>query len=60
MYQIACIRADSQPRMLKRHQMNAMTMYYDPKVLYKNNLIFNFMTLMKTYEILERDKMKNK
>ena len=25
--------------------MTAMTMYYDPKVGYKNNLIFNFMNV---------------
>ena len=57
MYKFACTRAVNQPRMLKRYQMNAMTMYYDPKVWYKNNLIFNFMNIMKALEILERDKI---
>ena len=47
-YKIACTRAVKQHRMLKMYQMHALTMYFDPKVWYKNNLIFNFMNLMKT------------
>ena len=60
MYKVACTRAVNQPRMLKRHQMNALKMCYDPKVWYKNNLIFNFMNLMKTQEILESENMREK
>ena len=55
MYKIACTRAIYQPRVLKMYQMNALTMYYDPKVWYKNNPIFNFTNLMKTSEILESE-----
>ena len=46
MYKIACTKAVNQPRMLKRYQVNALTIYYEPKVWYKNNLIFSFMNLM--------------
>ena len=48
MNKIACTKAVNQHRMLKRYQMNALTMYYDPKIWYKNNMTFNFMNLMKT------------
>ena len=38
--------------------MNDLTMYYDPKVCYKSNMMFNFTNLMKTNEILESENMK--
>ena len=38
--------------------MNALTMFYDPKVWYKSNMIFNVTNLMKTYEMLESENMK--
>ena len=58
MYKIACTRAVNQRKMLKRYQMNAMAMYYDPKVWYKNNLIFQFHEFNESLKILEREKMK--
>ena len=29
--------------------MNAMAMYYDPKVSYKNDLVFNFMNFNENF-----------
>ena len=38
--------------------MTAMAMYYDPKVGYKNNLIFNFMNFNENLKYL-RETLKN-
>ena len=38
--------------------MNAMTMYYDPKLLYENNLIFNFMNFRENLRNLRARKNK--
>ena len=49
MYKITCTRAVNKSRMLKKDQMNAMTMYYDPIVSYKNDLISNFMNFNENF-----------
>ena len=40
--------------------MNTMSLYYDPEVLYKNNLIFNFMNINENLRNLRERKNKNK
>ena len=58
MYKIACTRAVNQPMMLKEVQMNTMSLYFDPEVLYKNNLTFHFMNFNENLRNLrEREKM---
>ena len=40
--------------------MNTMSLYYDPEVLYKNDLIFNFMNFNENIRNLRERKNKNK
>ena len=40
--------------------MNAMTMYYGPEVIYKNNLIFNIMNFNENYRNFREKTMKKK
>ena len=40
MYKITCSGAVNK----NRYQITAMAMYYDPKVCYRTNLSFNFMS----------------
>ena len=40
--------------------MNTMSLYYDPEVLYKNDLIFHFMNFNENLRNLRGKKKKNK
>ena len=47
------------PGCRKRYQMNALTLYYDPGVWHKKNLIFHFMNFNENLRNLrERKKIK--
>ena len=40
--------------------MNTMSLYYDPEVLYKNDLIFHFMNFNENLRNLREKKKMNK
>ena len=57
-YKITCTRVVTNPGCLKKYQMNAMAMYYDPKVSYKNDLNFNVIKFME--KIINRNEKVEK
>ena len=58
MYKIICSRDVNKSRILKEVSNDYYDNYYDPKVGYKNNLIFNFMNFNENLKHL-RKTLKN-